>query len=554
MKRIIVALCLLSCMLIPISTADEQNSDYWEIDLDNGYISTKPIIVDNQVIVRTSGFWTGEDRPHVYAFDLYTGQENWRFKNTASTNHDTSPIMHVEAGTGDCGDWSEMVIIGWTDGKVTALDIEDGSLVWSSQTEVVTWGITGAMALDGDDVVVPTRQGLSRFCLSDGNENLRVDLPQLGWRNGVTVTNDSYLIGNEEGIVNIVSKSGNVTNISIGGGKIRHAPIQTAAGIIVHLQKDGESGIYLGEQLLSTEGNSPAIPYQKSDDIFFATSEHVIWWKCESNCTFQGRTAFHSNGEITLQENQNSTSVWYPGNTPDGGWATGLPGQELEMYVTSHDTYTTAGVGFGINGEMVFGNDAGVLMVVLDSSENTPIVDEREEFESEFEDSSFQVEPEHFVLVGLVAGMIVFQYRKDSAMVVKLGVLLVLVISIIALPSISEVWSKEVDELTEAPGDWDNDWPNEWEGTQVVVFELPSGEVAIGGLEGHENVEQLTESAAIQLGIQIEKETFSLGEMIVSFNGEELDGWEFTVDGERSQVGISSAEAGEASVVRWSPA
>ncbi len=554
MKRIIVALCLLSCMLIPISTADEQNSDYWEIDLDNGYISTKPIIVDNQVIVRTSGFWTGEDRPHVYAFDLYTGQENWRFKNTASTNHDMSPIMHVEAGTGDCGDWSEMVIIGWTDGKVTALDIEDGSLVWSSQTEVVTWGITGAMALDGDDVVVPTRQGLSRFCLSDGNENLRVDLPQLGWRNGVTVTNDSYLIGNEEGIVNIVSKSGNVTNISIGGGKIRHAPIQTAAGIIVHLQKDGESGIYLGEQLLSTEGNSPAIPYQKSDDIFFATSEHVIWWKCESNCTFQGRTAFHSNGEITLQENQNSTSVWYPGNTPDGGWATGLPGQELEMYVTSHDTYTTAGVGFGINGEMVFGNDAGVLMVVLDSSENTPIVDGREEFESEFEDSSFQVEPEHFVLVGLVAGMIVFQYRKDSAMVVKLGVLLVLVISIIALPSISEVWSKEVDELTEAPGDWDNDWPNEWEGTQVVVFELPSGEVAIGGLEGHENVEQLTESAAIQLGIQIEKETFSLGEMIVSFNGEELDGWEFTVDGERSQVGISSAEAGEASVVRWSPA
>tara|TARA_B100001741_G_C16516802_1_gene582634 strand:- start:79 stop:1467 length:1389 start_codon:yes stop_codon:yes gene_type:complete len=462
--------------------------------------------------------------------------------------------MHVEAGTGDCGDWSEMVIIGWTDGKVTALDIEDGSLVWSSQTEVVTWGITGAMALDGDDVVVPTRQGLSRFCLSDGNENLRVDLPQLGWRNGVTVTNDSYLIGNEEGVVNIVSKSGNVTNISIGDGKIRHAPIQTDAGIIVHLQKDGGSGIYLGEQLLSEEGYSPAIPYQKADDIFFATSEHVIWWKCESNCTFQGRTAFHSNGEITLQENQNSTSVWYPGNTPDGGWATGLPGQELEMYATSHDTYTTAGIGFGTNGEMALGNDAGVLMVILASSENTPIVDGREEFESESEDSSFQVEPEHFVLVGLVASILVFQYRKDSAMVIKLGVLLVLVISIIALPSISEVWSKEVDELTEAPGDWDDGWPSEWEGTQVVVFELPSGEVAIGGLEGHENVEQLTESAAIQLGIQIEKETFSLGEMIVSFNGQELDGWEFTIDGERSQVGISSAEVGEASVVRWSPA
>ena len=540
MKRIIVAFCLLSCMLLPISTANEQASDYWEVDLDNGYISTKPIIVDNQVIVRTSGFWTGEDRPHVYAFDLDTGQENWRFKNAASTNHDMSPLLHVEAGTGVCGNWSEMVIIGWTDGKVTALDIEDGSLVWASQTEVVTWGITGAMALDDDSVVVPTRQGLSRFCLGDGTENLRVDLPQLGWRNGVTVTADSYLIGNEEGIVNIISKSGNVTNISFGEGMIRHAPIQTDAGIIVHLQKSDGSEIYLDEQLLSEEGYSPAIPLQNGDDIFFATSGHVIWWKCESNCTFQGKTEFHSNGEITLQHNQNSTSIWYPRNTPEGGWATGLPGQELEMYTTSHDTYTTAGVAFGANGEMAFGSDAGVLMVVLDSSESG--------------DSSFQVEPGHFVLAALIVAMVTFQYRKDSVMVKKLGVLLILVISIMALPSISEIWSQEVDELTESPGDWNNDWPDEWKGTQVVIFELPSGEVAIGGLDGHENVEQLTESAAIQLGIQIEKETYSLGEMIVSFNGQELDGWEFTIDGERSQVGISSAEVGQASVVRWSPA
>ena len=554
MKRILVALCLLSCILLPTSVADEQSTDYWEVDLDNGYISTKPLIVDSQVIVRTSGFWTGEDRPHVYAFDLYSGQENWRFKNAASTNHDMSPLVHVEAGNGTCGNWSEMVVIGWTDGKVTALDIEDGSLIWSAQTEVVTWGITGAMAIDGEDIVVPTRQGLSRYCLSDGTENLRVDLPQLGWRNGVTVTDDSYLIGNEEGVVNIVSKSGDVTNISIGDGMIRHAPIQTDAGIITHLQKDTGSEIYLNEMLLSEEGYSPAIPYKLDNDIFFATSEHVIWWKCDSNCTFQGKTNFHANGEITIQQNQNSSSIWYPRNTPEGGWATGLPGQELEMYTTSHDTYTTAGAGFGENGEMAFGNDAGVLMVVLDSTDHTSIIDGKEEFESDSEESSFQVEPEHFLLVALVIGMVVFQSRKDSAMVAKLGVLLVLVISIIALPSISEVWSKEVNELSDSPGDWDDDWPEEWKDTQVVVFELPSGEVVIGGLEGHENVEQLTDSAAIQLGITIEKQTYSIGDMIVSFNGEELEGWEFTIDGERSPLGISASEVSEASVVRWSPA
>ena len=65
MKRIIVALCLLFCILLPSSTAIPEGFESWEVDLDNGYISTKPIIVEEQVIVRTSGYWTGEDRPHV---------------------------------------------------------------------------------------------------------------------------------------------------------------------------------------------------------------------------------------------------------------------------------------------------------------------------------------------------------------------------------------------------------------------------------------------------------------------------------------------------------
>ena len=86
-----------------------------------------------------------------------------------------------------------MVIVGWTNGLVEALDITNGNRVWASQTEVVTWGITGAMALDNDIVVVPTRQGLSTFCLGDGSLDMRIDLPQLGWRNGVTVTDNAYL-------------------------------------------------------------------------------------------------------------------------------------------------------------------------------------------------------------------------------------------------------------------------------------------------------------------------------------------------------------------------
>ncbi len=553
MKRTLVALSLLFCILLPSSIATPEGFESWEADLDNGYISTKPIIVDEQVIVRTSGYWTGEDRPHIYAFDLYTGEENWRFKNAASLNHDMSPLLHIEAGAGECGSWSEMIIAGWTDGRVTALNLEDGSLVWSAQTEVVNWGITGVMAIDDENVVVPTRQGLSRFCLSDGEENLRVDLPQLGWRNGVAVTNDSYLIGNEEGVVNIISKTGEVTNLTVGDGMIRHAPIQTDVGIVTHLQTENGSGIYLDDQLLAEEGPSPAMPLDVGNDIFFGTSDHIMWWTCDSSCTFQGRTPFHTNGEITMQSISGITSFWFPNNSPDGGWATGYPGQELVIYNTSHDTYTTAGVGFGPDGEMAFGNDEGVLMVVMDPTKQAQITIEGPNTWTS-EDSSFEIEPEHVLVLALTVGIIIFQLRRDTDMVVKLGVLLLLVIAIIVMPSVSNMWSKEVDNLDTAPGDWDNDWPDEWKETQVVVFELPDGEVAIGGLEGHYNVEQLTDNAAIQLGIEIEKEPFTIGEMIISFNGHELEGWEFAIDGERSQVGISSAEVGEVTVVRWSPA
>ena len=548
MRQIFVVFCLLTCLMIPNSVADSSNQESWEVDLENGYISTKPIFVDDQVIVRTSGFWTGEDRPHVYSFDVISGIENWRFSNPNSTNHDMSPLLHINAGQGECGTWSDMILVAWTDGKVTALDSSDGSLIWSSKTEVVTWGITGAMAQDGENIVVPTRQGLSRFCLSDGTENLRVDLPQLGWRNGVTVTDDSYLLGNEEGVLNIVSKDGTVTNITLGQGMIRHPPIVTTAGTVSHLQTSSGSAIYLDAELISEEGRSPAIPVKISNKLYFGTSDSVSVWVCETDCVLEGRSEFHTNGEITIETIGDESVIWYPRNTQQGGWGYGIPGEEIKLFSSIHDTYTTAGMSFGPSGEMAFGNDAGVLVVVID--DEIPESSQQEDSHS----SSFQAHPAHFLMVGLLMGVAYSIYNSNRDLRNKLGVLLILVMAIFALPSVSDMWSKEVDKLTEGPGDWNDDWPDSWIGTQVVVFELPDGEVAIGGLSGYDNVEQLTDAAALEAGVEVEKQSYSIGEMIVSFEGHELEGWEFTVDGERTPVGISEAVVSEASVVRWSAA
>ena len=548
MRQILVVFFLLTCFMIPNSVADTSNQESWEVNLENGYISTKPIFVDDQVIVRTSGFWTGEDRPHVYSFDVQSGIENWRFSNPNSTNHDMSPLLHINAGQGECGTWSDMILVAWTDGRVTALHPDDGSLIWSSITEVVTWGITGAMAQDGENLVVPTRQGLSRFCLSDGTENLRVDLPQLGWRNGVTVTDDSYLLGNEEGVLNIVSKDGTVTNLTLSQGMIRHPPIVTTAGIVSHLQTSSGSAIYLDSELISEEGMSPAIPVRIGSKVYFGTSESVSVWVCEAECVLEGRSEFHTNGEITIQSSGEGSVMWYPRNTQQGGWGYGIPGEEIQLFSSSHDTYATAGMSFGPNGEMAFGNDAGVLMVFSDKGNL------ESSQQDENHSSSFQAHPAHFLMVGLLLGIAYSIYNSNRDLTNKLGVLLILVVAIFALPSVSEMWSDEVNKLTEGPGDWNDDWPDSWKETQVVVFELPDREVAIGGLTGYENVEQLTDAAALELGLTIEKESYSLGTMVVSVDGHELEGWEFTIDGERTPVGISQAEVGEDSVVRWSAA
>ena len=549
MKRIIILASILFCLLLPPTSASESDTNYWEIDLQNGYISTKPIIVDDQVIVRTSGFWTGEDRPNVYSFNLHDGSENWRFTNNGSTNHDMSPLLFVPAGQSSCGSWNDMVLVGWTDGKVTALDFDEGELIWESQTEVVTWGITGSMALDDGEVVVPTRQGLSKFCLSNGNETLRVDLPQLGWRNGVTVTSQHYLLGNEEGVLNTISKDGLVTNVSIGDGKIRHSPIVTSAGILIHLQTSSASEIYLDQTLISQEGSSPAIPLQVGNQIYLATSSNAILMTCDSECVVESKTQIHSNGEITRQYIPGQVdTIWFPNNTPVGGWASGIPGSPFEMIETPNDTYTTAGPGFGLDGSIAFGNDNGILMVYIGSYD----------FEKSNEDdddvSSSEMEIESLVIVILILITVFFQVRKNNQMATKFGLLLLLVLAIIILPDVSNIWSKEVDRLEERPGDWDNSWPSEWKGTQVLVIELPDGEMVIGGFEDYENVEQLTDAAALDLGIEVEKETYNFGDWIISFDGHSGEGWEFTIDGQRSSVGMSLAELEEDSVVRWSPA
>ena len=58
-----------------------------------------------------------------------------------------APLLFVAGGSGTCGAWNDLLLVGWTDGKLTALSPTNGSLVWQHQTEVELLGITGKWRL-----------------------------------------------------------------------------------------------------------------------------------------------------------------------------------------------------------------------------------------------------------------------------------------------------------------------------------------------------------------------------------------------------------------------
>ena len=540
MKRVVLLSLLL--FLLPFAKAESNHS--WEHEFENGYITTQPLLVEDSVFVRTSGFWMGDERPQVSAFKITSGDELWTYRSETTLQHDMSPLMFVEDGSGVCGVWQDLLIVAWADGKVTALDSSNGELVWEQQTEVNVLGITGKLGIDGDRVVVPTRQGLSTFCLDDGAQLLRVEFEEIGWRNGVLVSESGYHVGTEAGVLYSVNRDGTMTNSSIGDGKIRHAPIETQHGLVIHLQTATGSVLYLNNSIIGNYGSSPAIPLQFEDHIFLATSNEWVSLSCNDiTCLEESRSSFHSNGEMSMRTlKNNSVEIWVPSNTPDGGWGVFNRTSLQKMHTTSFDSYTTAAPGFS-SAAMALGNDMGLLQVTVFDS------DETIEPESTFS----LIEALHYVL--LLSSYLLcclFFATNNKPKLLKAFTMFLLLFTLAVVPEISAKWPTLAESDAEAT--WDAEWPEEWRDTQIVVIEIDGTENVIGGLSGYSNVYELTQAATLSLGISTEYEDQYLGLYLLSFNETEGDGWEFTIDGSRPNTGIVDTTIDSDSILRWRPA
>ena len=543
----------------------------WEKDLGEGYITTSPIIHDDSIIVRTSGTWFDESRPMVYSFD-FDGNLQWSITGEGSTNHDMTPLHIIPSGEGDCGNWPEMLAVAWANGSVQAVNPTTGDTLWTQNTAVHTWGITGSMLTDADRLVVPTRNGVDLFCLADGHliESFETGF---GWRNGVAMLDETILIGDEQGLLWSIT-DGLVHNTSftqelesIESPKIRHAPIVLNDFVVVSVQGQSSGKVLLLNKSSGPDfqimhefdiGLSPSIPTNINQTaVIVGSSIGLQIVDCSDECTISEPLRDNINGEIFYRDGV----IVAARNGENGGWVYAqVKNSEPESLGNFQIQLSGWGTAMPANcGQYwIYGNDQGILQmyesetILGDSCQTTANSNINEATTEEVEVSKVPA----VISLLLFSFFLVFSFTwesKNLSSAFKFSIPLLLIALILSTPYIVTFWSgMSLVELDEEQ--WDEDWPNSWKGTQVISFELEGSSIAIGDIGTYSTVSEATIAAAEELEIDLVIEETNLGNYLISIDGYQGDGWEFFVDGSRGLYSIDDVELGENSVLVWRPA
>ena len=579
--RFNLALLVLILLLFSQSTVKANtNTDFenivsqelvWEKDLGEGYITTSPLIHDDSIIVRTSGTWFDESRPMVYSFD-FDGNLQWSITGEGSTSHDMAPLHIIPSGEGNCGNWSQMLVVAWANGSVQALNPTTGDTFWTQNTAVHAWGITGSMLTDADRLVVPTRNGVDLFCLADG-QLIESYETGFGWRNGVSVLEETILIGDEQGLLWSIT-GGLVHNTSLAqelqgieNAKIRHAPIILDDFVVVSVQGQSSGKVLLLNKSSGPDfqiihefdiGMSSSIPTKINQTAaIVGSSAGLQLVDCSDTCTISESLSDNINGEIFYREGV----IVAARNGENGGWVYAQvknskpePLGNFQIQLSGWGTAMPANCGQ----YWIYGNDQGILQmyesktILGDSCETTASSKTNEVSSEEVEVSKAPA----VISLLLFSFFLVFSFTwecKNLRSAFKFSIPLLLIALILSTPYIVTFWSgMSLVELDEEQ--WDEDWPNSWKGTQVISFELEGGSIAIGDIGTYSTVSEATIAAAEELEIHLVIEETNLGNYLISIDGYQGDGWEFFVDGSRGLYSIDDVELDENSVLVWRPA
>jgi hypothetical protein len=395
LQALVLSLLILSA--IPSVSSEGESDDtvfppvQWTYDLNAGYISTAPLVSSGLVIVKSGGDLARGIPAGLHALRADNGDPVWFAPHNASTSgYETAPLLVTnESGTANtssnCHSNRELVITGWTSGQLTAYDLQNGTEVWSVETEAPQWGITGGGSHHSNGIIWATETGMVMVCENDGRLQSQFESDYTSYRATTTLFEGGVALGTETGHLILANFSAdmNLSNTSYssldllqmanlsGSWKIRSTPTldESKNAMMIHLQGDGESyallleidsnrNITLVEQRTFPSGTGTG----PSSASILGTSEGIhIWGLNSTNNQVEIYSLIAQNviGEITIVNSNNLELVCVPQNVATGSWLLfDLESNSiLYEWVPQVTQYVTAGCG-GDDFVLAAANDA----------------------------------------------------------------------------------------------------------------------------------------------------------------------------------------------------
>ena len=539
MRKRISAFVIFILLSISLSSTSAELNERISINLDRGMISTAPVTNGEIVIIKSIG--------HLTALDINDGSEKWMVEHPTPHFFEISPPLFHSTPEND------LLLVGWTDGMVCAYDATTGEEVWNRSTEMKGYGITGALLMVEDEVIVPYDHGLMALDVLTGSLSWDVVVEeQLFYRSSPAVFGNTYLMGSETGVLWEISPNSAPSQFYSPSADIESPMIRGPVMVLddrILIPVQGSSN----GSLIETDGISTivhpalgtiAILAYRDGGVVVATSQYTTVYDCETWCVaLQTLTDESVTGEVGFENGV----ITLPINDAEGRWLRfsqdcnlgNCTWVKITPLFHSQPQYLTAGAGY-FNNAIFIANDAGWVDIITNGSLSS-IYNEKKEQNNTPEGDVFAL---LFILPG--AAMVAIGVRKESwaKYLPALGASIILLGAGYYLQAISEL-TTPTSEVSEDP--LRELMPELWKGTQVVVFEfengLPSrftgnetflgsngelidshqfaggGRVFVGGFEGYDDVRSLTIAAAEIAALAYQEHSEDMGYRVDRIGG-----------------------------------
>ena len=543
-----LVLVLFALLLAPLASAS--------FTVPGGYVSTAPLVVDDHVLIRSSGTFDGTSPPMVRAY-AEDGAVKWVIEGKATMQPDMADVVLMPAGSSACGAWPEQVIIAWSSGLLEARSSDAGLPLWQANTTVQGWGLTATPVVVDEGLLITTRNGVELRCPSNGTL-LHAAETGLGWRNPATMVNGTVHVGDESGRLWSWTPGEAPSFIELDGA-IRHAPLSINGGLLVHLQTQRSSLVQwlpLGEDHRPTSpsqahrmtsGASPAMPVALNGTtaaVGDASGVHVLEWT-EDGWDVTRRSTASVQGPLRAEGGWLTGSI----NAPDGGFFAFAITSE-----TADVAFSTALRGYGTAPPVMCGEgwllvkDAG-RVEVQGNDTSCPLLSSPALEVAEAPVDKSPIVWTLALMVAFLAGSTAF-YRRGLLHALRWSSPFLLIALVALMPALLGWWADQAPQSEGEPV-WDEAWPESWREGQVVVFELPNETLAFGGFEPRPTPLEATTVAADSLGLSVTLEEHALGVWVTAVNGTTADGWVYEVNGARPMVGADAYALPSSSVLVW---